>query len=79
MPEPTHSRGVGRWHRVTEFVAMGQAGPQLDRFGLLLLLVATAIVGQSLIDVSGSFLGSSVRHASAAHTVETPRPSGGAR
>jgi Ion channel len=35
----------------------------LDRFGLLLLLVLSTVVGQALIDVGGSFLGSSVAHA----------------
>ena len=35
----------------------------LDRFGLLLLLVLSTVVGQALIDVGGSFLGASVAHA----------------
>ena len=38
----------------------------LDRFGLLLLLVLSTVVGQALIDVGGSFLGASVTHASVA-------------
>ena len=35
----------------------------LDRFGLLLVLVLSTVVGQALIDVGGSLLGASVAHA----------------